>query len=160
MKISSIFCLSFSVLLLTGVAFASDSGILTVTATVISRGNCRFNSSTATLNFGSLDPANSVDQNTTTTINFSCKGNGNAPITYSVTDNDGLYKTGPDAPRMRHSTQVSEYLPYTLSCNPSSGSVPKNTDQNLTVSGTVRSTDYQKAYAGDYSDTVILSINP
>ena len=61
---------------------------------------------------------------------------------------------------MRHATQLSEYLPYTLSYNPSSGSVPKNTDRNLNISGTVRGTDYQNAYAGNYSDTVILSINP
>jgi spore coat protein U-like protein len=145
---------------MTSVAFAGDSGILTVTATVITRGNCRFNSSTSTVDFGSLDPANPVDRNGNTTVVFHCSGNGNTPITFAISDNDGLYKSGPSAPRMRHATQLSEYLPYTLSYNPSSGSVTKNTDQNITVSGTVKGTDYQNAYAGDYSDTVILLINP
>ncbi len=160
MKIS-LFGLIFSALFVTTISFAADS-ILTVTATVISRGNCRFDTSTSALNFGNLDPANPIDKGGSTTIVFRCNGNGNAPITFAITDDDGLNKAGPNAPRMRHATQLSEYLylPYTLSYSPSSGSVPKNTDQNLTVSGTVKGTDYENAYAGNYSDTVILSINP
>ena len=152
--------LIFVLLTLASLANAADSGVLTVSATVLSKGQCRFNSSTSALNFGSLDPANPIDKIATTTIIFRCQANGNALITFFVTDNDGLYKTGPDTPRMRHTTQTSEYLPYTLTYNPSSGSVPKVTDQNLTVSGTVRGNDYQDAYAGNYSDTVTLSINP
>ena len=159
MKIISL-CSILLILLMASVSFAGDSAILTVTATVITRGNCRFNSSTSTLNYGSLDPANPVDRNGSTTVGFGCNGNGNAPITFAITDDDGLYKTGPNAPRMRHATQLSEYLPYDLSYTPSSGSVSKNTDQNLAVSGTVKGVDYQNAYAGNYSDTVILSINP
>ena len=159
MKIYSLL-LILLVLLITSVSFAADSAILAVTATVISKGNCKFNSSTSTLDFGSLDPANPIDRNGNTTVTFKCNGNGNAPITFAVSDDHGLYKTGPNAPRMRHATQLSEYLPYTLSYSPSSGSVPKNTDQNLAVSATVKGTDYQNAYVGNYSDTVILSINP
>jgi spore coat protein U-like protein len=149
-----------SILVIANMACAGDTGVLSVSAVIISKGNCRFNSSTSALNFGSLDPGNAIDRNGSTTVVFKCTGNGNAPITFAITDDGGLYKTGPNAPRMRHTTQLSEYLPYTLSYSPSSGSVPKNTNQNLAVSSTVKGTDYENAYAGNYSDTVILAINP
>jgi hypothetical protein len=42
---------------------------------------------------------------------------------------------------MRHSSVFTEYLPYSLALDPSSGTVPKNAPQTLTISGTVRGTD-------------------
>jgi spore coat protein U-like protein len=146
-------------ILFINVCKAADTASISVAAVVLSKSNCKFNSANATLNFGVLDPSNPVDKTISTTIGFICHGSAN-PATFYITDNGGLYRTGPSEPRMRHSTQLSEYLPYNLSYTPSSGSVPKNTNQNLTISGTVGGTDYQNAYAGNYSDTLILSINP
>lgn len=144
----------------TGIGHAADSNSLSVTATVISRGNCTFRSKTASLDFGSLDPANPIDKSVNTTIIYRCQAQGNRPITFTITDDDGLYKTGPNAPRMRHTTQPTQYLPYSLALNPTSGTVPKTTDFPLTVTGTVRGVDYQNAAMGSYSDTVVISIDP
>ena len=64
---------------------------------------------------------------------------------------------------MRHATNPTAYLPYTVSLAPASGSFPRETppqDHTVTVNGTVRGTDYQTALAGSYADTVTLTINP
>ena len=137
----------------------ADSTTVSVAAVVLSKSNCKFNSATAALNFGNLDPANPIDRTVSTTVTFVC--HGSAPsATFSITDDDGLYKTAPNANRMRHTTVTTEYLPYSLTLNPTSGTVPKNVDQTLTISGTVKGTDYQNAYVGNFSDTVIISISP
>jgi len=141
------------------VSLAADTHMVAVTATVLSKNECKFNSKTATLNFGNLYPANPIDKTTSTSITFRC--GGSAPnATFSITDDDGLYETGPDANRMRHTTVTTEYLLYSLTLNPTSGTVPKNTDQTLTITGTVKGVDYQDALAGSYSDTVVISIAP
>lgn len=146
-------------LLITSHLEAGDSSLVSVSATVLSRSECKFNSKTASLNFGNLDPSNPVDQTVETSITFRC--GGSAPMaTFSITDDDGLYETGPNLNRMRHSTITSEYLSYSLTLNPTSGTVPKNTNQTLTIRGQVKGVDYQDATAGGYSDTVVISINP
>jgi len=76
------------------------------------------------------------------------------------TDDDGLNESGLNANRMRHTTILTEYLPYSFTLSPTSGTVPKNTDQTLTISGTVLGVNYQDASVGAYSDTVIISIAP
>lgn len=132
---------------------------VSVTATVLSKSNCKFDSKTATLGFGSLDPGNSVDATAGVQIGFVCRGS--APqATFVIVGDDGLYETGPGNSRMRHATILTEFLPYSLVLNPSSGTVPKNAPQTLTISGTVRGIDYQGANAGNYSDMVVISINP
>jgi spore coat protein U-like protein len=164
MRIVAVALLVFLVTGVASIAVSGDSGVLTVSATVISKGNCRFSSKTSSLDFGSLDPGSPDDKSKSTTIVFRCQATGNNLISFSVTDNDGMYRKGPDAPRMKRtgatSNEDSEYLPYTLVYTPSSGSVPKVTDQDLLVTGTLRSVDYQNAYAGSYSDTVVISIVP
>lgn len=152
--------ISISIFILSSLSFAFDNSLVSVTATVLSRGNCIFRSKTAALNFGTLDPANPIDKIVSTTIYYRCQAQGNAPITFAITDNDGLYEIGPNAPRMRHTTQPTEYLSYSLTINPTSGTVPKTQDFPLTITGTVKGTDYENAAIGSYSDTVIISINP
>lgn len=148
------------ILITTGIGHAADSNVVSVTATVLSKGNCKFTSKTATLDFGSLDPANPIDKSVNTTIIYRCQAQGNAPITFAITDDNGLYESGPNAPRMRHTTQLTEYLSYSLTLNPTSGTAPKVTEFPLTVTGTVRGVDYQNAAMGNYSDTVVVSIDP
>ena len=148
-----------SIFITTSIGYASDSNIVSVTATVLSRSQCRFNSNTAALNFANLDPANPVDRTVNTSITFRC--GGSAPsATFSITDDDGLYEVGSGRNRMRHTTTFTEYLPYSLALSPTSGTVPKNTDQTVTVTGTVRGVDYQNAATGNYSDSVVITIEP
>lgn len=140
-------------------AHAADTNALTVTATVLSKSVCMFNSASATLNFGALDPGNPVNVTQNTTVTFRCVGS--APIAaFAISSNDGLYQTGPGARRMRHATVLTEYLNYALSLSPTSGTVPKNTNRTLTITGTVTGANYQSAYAGNYADTVTLTLIP
>jgi len=148
-----IFCTTISI------CYAAGNNILSVTATVISKNSCNFNTGTSSLIFGTLDPGNPSDKTVNTSATFRCTGSGN-PASFAITHDSGLYETGPGAPRMRNTTVTTEYLPYTLTLNPSSGSVPKNTNQTLTISGTVQGTVFQNAYAGNYADTVVISIAP
>jgi Spore Coat Protein U domain len=135
------------------------SSQLTVQATVLSRSNCRFDTNSSTLNFGALDPANPLDVTTTTSVPFVC--HGSAPVAaFAFSLDDGLYRAGPAALRMRNATDTSAFLPYSLTLSPASGTVLKNVQQNLTVGGTVRAADYQSARAGNYSDSVVLTILP
>jgi hypothetical protein len=142
-------------------AAAADTSIVVVNATVLSNNNCRFSGATssAALNFGNLDPANPVDRTVNTTVNFRCNG-GSRNATFFISDDDGLYETGLNANRMRHATLVTEFIPYTFTLNPITGTVPRNTLQTLTITGTVNGTDYQNAIPGLYSDTVVLTIVP
>jgi spore coat protein U-like protein len=140
-------------------ATAAETNLITVTATVISKSQCKFNTSASNIDFGNLDPANPVDKTVNTTITFRC--GGSAPnATFLISDDDGLYETGSNANRMRHSTNSAEYLPYTLTLSPVSGTVPKNSDQTLTITGKVKGSDYEDAIAGSFSDSVVISINP
>jgi spore coat protein U-like protein len=146
-------------LLLINVCNAADTASISVTAVVLSKSNCKFNSANATLNFGVLDPSNPVDKTVSTSIGFNCRGSAD-PATFYITDDDGLYKTGLNGNRMRHTTITTEFLPYGFTLSPPSGTVPKNTNQSVTITGTVGGLDYQDATAGNYSDTVVISIEP
>lgn len=147
------------IIMMPGLALAAGSGNIAVSATVLSKNQCKFNTAAATLNFGNLDPSNPIDVTASATFVFKCVGSDD-PATFAMIDDDGLYETGLDANRMRHATIGAAYLPYTLSLNPTSGTAPRNVNQNLTVTGTVTGANYQTAFAGSYTDTVVISINP
>lgn len=130
------------------------SASLAVSATVLSKSNCKFSTATGTLPFGNIDSGGSADASATASLTFRC--NGSAPIaTYLISDDDGL-----NANRMAHTSLAGTFLPYQLSYTPTTGSVPRGDPVTLSISGTVRSSDYRVAVAGAYSDTVILSILP
>lgn len=152
-------CLLFLTAVLWTPVACAGTGTLTVGATVLSKNNCKFRSGAATLNFGALNPANTTDVTQTASMQFRCQGS--APMaSFAFSTDDGLYKTGPGANRMRHQTEISEYLPYSLSLSPASGTIPKGEEQTLTITGIVTSSHYRAAFAGNYRDTVIISINP
>jgi len=138
-------------------AQAAGSGTLVVGATVLSKNNCKFSIAAATLSFA-IDPSSTSAATASADFVFSC--NGSSPVaTWSVTGDDGLHSTGVGARRMQHATTTSEYLAYSLNL-PASGSVPKNTDHTLTVTGTIAPAAFQNAIAGSYSDTVTLTLTP
>ena len=139
--------------------FGGSSMTLNVGATILSTSNCRFTTAGPTaLPFGSIDPSSTANVTHDALIGFSCSGAPGTAV-YSVTSDDGLYETAPGANRMRHATNTSLYLRYSLN-TPISGAVPRNTDRTLTVTGTIAALDFQDAAAGDYADTVVLSIAP
>jgi spore coat protein U-like protein len=145
---------------LTGQAHAaSATHTISVGATILSKNTCLFsNAGPTVLAFGAIDPSSLANKTATATTTFKCTGSS-ALATYSITSDDGLYKTGVNAPRLRHATNLTQFLPYSINL-PQSATVPKNTVQTLTVDGTVLVADFQNAIAGAYSDTVILTIAP
>ncbi|MGQ9777988.1 MAG: Csu type fimbrial protein [Thermodesulfobacteriota bacterium] len=140
--------------LFSGVAFGADTNIVNVSATVV--GTCKFLSATSNLEFGSLDPSSGSDGTASTTVQFWCTKNAS----YTITDDDGLYAKEKDKNRMKHTTD-DEYIPYSFSYNPASGQGQGRTNPiTLTISGSVSYDNYKNAAAGNYSDTVTLTINP
>lgn len=129
-----------------------------VAAVVLSKNKCQFGDAGPTsLPFGSIDPSSPSNATATANIGFRCTGSS-ATSVYLVTANDGLHAAG-GTRQMRHATDTSEFLKYSLDL-PQSGSVPRNTNQILVVTGTVLAGDFRNARAGSYSDTVVLTIAP
>lgn len=151
--------LAFLTVMVASVTHASGVNTLTVSATVLTKSNCKFNTANPKLNFGALDPGSSSDVTQAASVQFVC--NGSAPIAaFAFSTDNGLYSTGPGAYRMRHATDTTAYLPYALSLSPATGTVSKGVNQNLTITGTVSAPDYQPALAGNYADTVVINLNP
>jgi spore coat protein U-like protein len=140
-------------------AAAAGTATMGVTATVTTKNNCTFNSAIPGLTFAQIDPSGTADAVATTSVTFTCRGSS-ANATFVFSSNDGSYKLGAGAPRMRHSTNTSEYLRYSLAFSPASATVPKNVAQTVTITGTIPATYYANAMAGSYSDTVTISLNP
>lgn len=142
---------------------AAGTAPVGVSATVLSKNQCRFSVSNITLAFATaIDPSSSTVVTATAApagITIRCAGSS-ATATFSITHDSGLYETGANANRMRHASVLTEYLPYTLTISPSSATVPKNTDFPIAISGNVAPADYQNAYSGSYADTVVLTISP
>ncbi len=151
-------------LFLAGAALVASAGawgqsaLISVSAAVVSKSNCKFDTGTATLAFGNLNPSSSGDAPATATIGFKCAGS--APnATFFITHDSGQNETAPNASRMKHAT-LNEYLSYSVVLSPSSATVPKNTQQTLTISGTVPEAAYQNAYWGAYTDSVVVTVQP
>jgi hypothetical protein len=147
-----------------GAAFAhAGAANLAASATLVSSHNCRFNTNGAlALPFGLLDPLAPADVTRTATIDFDCSGNKNNPVIFSVIDDDGLYETGSNANQMKHATMggANAFIPYSFSVSPSSGTTATKTAVNVTVTGTVLGSAYQTVYAGAYTDTVTIQVEP
>lgn len=137
---------------------AANSGTLTLSATVLSKNVCKFNTTATALNFGTIDPTSTAPVTVSLSLSYRCNGS-DAVATWSVGSDDGLNETGPGQPRMRHTTSPAFYLPYSLSF-PASGNAPRNVNQTMTVTGTVMPAAFAAAIAGSYSDTLVLSILP
>jgi spore coat protein U-like protein len=140
---------------LSGAAMALDTHTLTVSASV--SGVCKFSSSSSTLSFGALDPSSNSNATASGSTTFWCtKGTA-----YSVADDDGLHETAVNANRMQHSTDTTEYIPYTLTYTPTSGTGAGPTAAaTLSFAGAIQYNDYKGALAGSYSDTVTVTVTP
>jgi hypothetical protein len=140
-------------------ALAADTGTLSITATVLSKSNCKITTGAPiSLDFPDIDPSQPGPYTATTTVRIKC--GGSAPMaTYSASTSVGAH---PDARvrRMQNTSAPSEFLPYTISLSPATDTIAKNTPQDIVVTGTVTQSQYQNAYLGSYSDTVTLSVAP
>jgi spore coat protein U-like protein len=138
-----------------GAAMAADTATVAVSATVV--GTCKFTAG-GTIPFGNLDPSVGTSQTPVVTQpKFWCtKGTA-----YTITDDDGLYESGPNLNRMKHLT-LDEHIPYSFTYTASgtgAGPAPASVI-TMDILSTVLGADYANASAGSYADTVTLSISP
>ena len=139
----------------TGSVLAADTNTLTVSANVV--GTCKFTTGTSTLAFGGMDPSSVADATATGSVTFWCTSGAS----YSLSDDDGLHETAPNANRMQHTVDATEYVPYSLSLSPTSGSGSGPAlPVTLTINGTVANADYVNALAGTFGDTVVITVSP
>jgi hypothetical protein len=140
-------------------AGAAGSHALAVTAAVLSKNTCRFQTTGPTaVAFGTINPAATAAVTTNITLQYRCNGS-DAVASWAVTSDDGLYESGAGQPRMRHATVTTAFLPYTLTF-PAAGTVPRNVVTNMSVSATVTPANFANALAGAYADTLVLTIQP
>lgn len=152
-------CLGFLALASAVPVKAADGASVPVSATVLSKSNCKFRGAkSVALAFGNIDPASVSAATASTGLVIRCAGSAGM-ASYALTLDGGLYGTGPGALRMKHAS-LNVFLPYSVSVTPSSGSVAKNVDLDITVSGSVAAADFQNATMGGYADTLVITLNP
>jgi spore coat protein U-like protein len=119
-------------------------------------GNCKFHTASAELDFGSLDPTAARDARAVAALTFKCTKSS----VWTVSDDGGLHDAPAGSPRMKH-TALAAFLPYRLTYTNATGtSRGANVTETLTVDGLIRGGDFATAPAGNYADTVTLTINP
>jgi spore coat protein U-like protein len=147
--------------LLAGLAWnaaLADTALVSVSAVVLSKNQCKLNAKSATLAFGTIDPSSTANATASTSLTMRCVGSS-PTAAFSITHDGGLYGLSVGANRLRHAT-LTRYLPYQFSVSPAAGTVARNTDQTITVSGTMTPSDFGDATPGVYSDTVTLTLLP
>ncbi len=151
-KLALIFIALGVILGLSGLATAGDTATVSVTATVV--GTCKFNAGAKTVSF-SLDPATGGNvSGTVSQPQFWCT-NG---ASYTISDDDGLYESG-TTHRVKHAL-LTDYIPYSFTYAASGTGTGKNTPITMNIVSTINEADYLDASAGNYSDTVTLTITP
>lgn len=133
-------------------AMAADNQTVAVSATVV--GVCQFLTG-GTMAF-SLDPSVGGDViGTATQPTFWCTRGATA----TITDNNGLH-FGAGSRRMQHATSATDFIPYSFTYTANSAGSGRNTTLPMDLASTVVAADYLDALAGNYADTVTLTINP
>jgi spore coat protein U-like protein len=141
-----------------GAGTAGAQGMV-VSAVVVSKAKCTFDQAGLTLDFGALNPASTADGTASVVGRVSCNG-GKGDTVLALSLGTGTYPTGAGVRRMRHETDATEFLAYSLSISPSSATIPKNTGLNFTVNGSILASQFQNALAGNYLDTVRITVAP
>jgi len=146
--------IALAVLAAGGAAWAAGSNTLTVQASV--GGTCKFSTLTSTLDFGALDPSSAANGTGSTTTNFWCtKG----VSTDTISAGNGAHYTGTKNAML--DSVSGDVIPYTLALTKDGlGNNGPGFPRTLTIDGTVLNADYIGKTAGNYSDTVTLTINP
>lgn len=135
-----------------GAAWAADTAVVNVNATVV--GTCQFLSD-GTIAFGNLDPSVAGDvDGAVTQPTFWCTKNA----TYAITDDNGENESGTTY-RMKHET-LDEYIPYTFTYKDSGNGGGVSATIPMDIGSTVLGSDYSNASSGIYSDTITLTVNP
>lgn len=115
---------------------------------------CAFRAAPA-ITFPALDPSNATVVTAFTDVTIRCTGNGVPPPSgWAFT---GLYGTNPNL-RMKHAS-LSAYIPYSVD-NPPSLVAGAGANRTYRLTATVLPADYANAYAGTYSDLLMMTVFP
>ncbi len=143
---------AMAAMLAAGAAWGADTN-LTVTARV--NGTCMF-TGTTNMAFGNLDPsATPTDALASGTATYWCtKG-----IFAAISTDDGLHNLGT---QKRMAGPPPSFLPYQIlslvyDASPMDGPTATRT---VTINGQILGTDIAAAAAGDYSDTLVVTVVP
>lgn len=141
----------------TGGAMAQS---MSARAVVVSKSNCRFDTTNLVLDFGTIDPGSASDATASVGGTVTCNGGPSSTVTLAFSLGSGTYSTGAGARSMRHATDVTEFLPYALGITPSSATIGKNGSLAFTLNGTIAPSQFQNVMAGSYADRVTISVAP
>lgn len=151
MKKLIVVVMAIAIIAMAGVAMAADTANVAVSANVV--GTCKFNSG-GTVAFA-LDP--SVGGNVNGTVSqpaFWCtKGSS-----YTITDDDGIHESG-TTHRMEYTTP-GEFIEYSFAYTTTGTGLGKTNPITMDIASTVVAAQYLNASAGNYSDTVVVTIAP
>lgn len=121
---------------------------------------CKFKANgSQTLRFGALNPASGTTVTvpmTTASLNADYAGDCDSVVTMSITDNNGSNFSGS---RRLKNLSSADYIPYSLTSVSQRG--PGNNQYVVfALQGTIVGSAYQDAPAGDYLDTVQVTVKP
>lgn len=129
-----------------GLAFAADK-------------KCNFQATGLSLNFGTLDPSSEAPVNAlfaAAGLNANTVGDCDA-VSMVISGDNGLWFDGNR--RMRNAR--GDFIPYTLSVPGNAVPGPGNGKYvPFAISGAIAASAYANASAGNYTDTVIISVTP
>ncbi|QLG89478.1 spore coat protein U domain-containing protein [Chitinibacter bivalviorum] len=135
--------------MLSSVAWAGSSSTLQLHILVL--GGCNFkNWGDVTMDFGNLAGG---DKSISTRVPVNCSTGSN----FKVTLDNGLHANGTQ--RRLAQKNGAGRVPYSLIATPDSGT-GSGRDFEINLTATVTQNDYQASPIGQYSDTVIMTIEP
>lgn len=135
--------------MLSSAAWAGSSSTLQMHILVL--GGCTFkNWGDVTMDFGNLSGG---DKSISTNVPVNCSVGSN----FKVTLDNGLYANG--AQRRLAQKNGLGRVPYSLTASPDSGT-GNGRDLDIKLTATATQNDYQASPIGQYSDTVVMTIEP
>ena len=144
-----ILIVAIAMIAFSGLAFAGGTANVDVSARVV--GTCKFLTG-GSVAFGDLDPSVGTDKNgTVTQPTFWCTKGTN----YTITDTGGVRGTY----EMKHAT-LADLILYSFTYLGAGTGTGRSGTTIMNISSTVAGSDYINKSAGDYSDTVELTIIP
>ena len=140
-------------------AAAAGTYALAASATILSKSSCKFSSSNGlVMSFGTIDPSSSVNATASVNLAIVCDGSASVGV-YVISRDNGLHSGGTGGLRLRHVTNPTAFLPYSLNV-PLPGSAPKGVTRIVAINSTITPANFGNAIAGSYSDVVTLNITP
>jgi len=122
---------------------------------------CQFQAKGLSMSFGTLDPSSGVDvvkAVSAATLNANRAGDCSSAVTMKIDGDNGLNFNG--SRRLKNVTGT-DFIAYSLVGLPLSSPGPGNKKfKNFTFNGSILGSAYANASAGQYSDTVIISVTP